>query len=145
MEKLNMLYFWAYVMKGVVTWLWAMPCHNLLVLLTLTLTRFLLIAYKENIANLPTKGGWWHLNLGGRAHSNGLNGINWMVSNTWFPCLIPFHSLHSRHYCEPSYPHQPPVLPTLQSLWHSRWRRSAVPRRGAGKVCSEAVVTRKYG
>lgn len=42
-------------------------------------------------------------------HSNGCNGLHWTVSNTsntYFPCLIPFYSLH---YYELSSP-QPPVL-----------------------------------
>ena len=38
-----------------------------------------------------------------------MNGIKHMVSM----CLIPFHSLHSRCYYEPSSPHQPPVTSAL--------------------------------
>jgi hypothetical protein len=44
-----------------------------------------------------TTGGWWHLNWGERAHSNGWRGIGGMVlntSNTWFPGVW-WHSIRS--------------------------------------------------
>ena len=64
-------------------------------------------------------GGWWHLNCGGRARGNGWSGIGGMVSNTsntWFPCLVPFHWLRSSHYYEPSSPQQHHVH--LASIWN---------------------------
>ena len=39
-------------------------------------------------------GGWWQLNWGGQAHSNGWKGIDGMVSNPWLPCVC-YHSIYS--------------------------------------------------
>ena len=46
------------------------------------------------LAYISITGGWWHISWGGQAHCNGWNGINWMVSNTWFPCVW-YHSIQS--------------------------------------------------
>lgn len=61
-----------------------------------------------------TSGGTLKKKWGGWAHSNGWNKINVMVSNIWFSmCLIQFHLLHSIHYYDPSFPHQPPLMSPL--------------------------------
>ena len=39
--------------------------------------------------------------IGGRAHCNGWNGINWTLSNIWKPGLTPFHTCHFSCYNEP--------------------------------------------
>ena len=60
---------------------------------------------------LHTTGGWWHLKWGGRARSNGWNGINAMVLNTWFQC-VGHHSIYSVQGIIMRRPslHQPPVF-----------------------------------
>ena len=48
---------------------------------------------KKNFYTAST-GGWSHVNWGEGAHGNGWSGIRGMISNTsntWFPCLMPFH------------------------------------------------------
>ena len=64
-----------------------------------------------------SQGGRWHLNWGGRARGNDWSGISGMVSNTSSTLvsmvsryLMPFHSLRSGRYYEPSSPHQPPLV-----------------------------------
>lgn len=70
-----------------------------------------------HIKHISHSCGWWHFKCRGQAYSNVWNRIKGMVSNTsniWFSmCLIQFHLLHSIHYYDPSFPHQPPLMSPL--------------------------------
>ena len=67
--------------------------------------------------NLVRQGGWWHLNWDSwyeleRNQWNGIKHIKHRVSR----CVMPFHCLRSRYYCEPSSPQQPPLVSVCQ-IW----------------------------
>jgi hypothetical protein len=61
------------------------------------------------IPRIYRTGGCWHLYWGGQPQSNGWNGMNGRVSNTWFPGIWS----HSIHFF-PAYIMRCPPLTSLQ-------------------------------